>query len=80
MSVKEKNVKKAVQKKGSFKEMTDVELVKNLTDFKKELQDIRFKTITAGFANVSRFKNLKRNIARILTIQKQRQVKGIESK
>ena len=80
MAVKEKITKKTGQKKGAFQQMTDKELAVNLADFKKELQETRFKTITSGFTNVSRFKILKRNIARILTIQKLRSKQAVESK
>ena len=75
MAVKEKNVKKGVQKKRLFHEMTDKELESNLLDFKKELQEVRFNTVTSGYSNVSRFKTIKRNIARVLTVQKIRELK-----
>ena len=74
MATKEKSAKKTTQKKSSFHEMTDAELDKNLLEYKKELQESRFTLATSGFPNVSKFKTLKRGIARVLTIKKAREM------
>ncbi|MDH5716339.1 MAG: 50S ribosomal protein L29 [Spirochaetia bacterium] len=74
MAIKGKT-KGELKKSSSFHEMTDKELEKILVDSKKELQEARFKTATSGFTNFSKFKSLKKNIARILTVQRLRLIK-----
>lgn len=64
-------------KKVSVRSLSDAELQKLYIDYKKELQEIRFSIVTASYNNVSRVKHLKRGVARILTILKEREL-GIE--
>ncbi len=52
--------------------MNESELMKLYNESKKELQEIRFSIATSSYNNVSRVKHLKKNIARILTVQNER--------
>lgn len=64
--------KKKTAKKVNFAELADVELTRYHGDFRKELQEIRFSLVTASFTNNARVGILKKDIARILTVQNQR--------
>ncbi|MBS0616705.1 MAG: 50S ribosomal protein L29 [Spirochaetes bacterium] len=64
--------KKKASNKVNFSELTDAELNRHHTDFRKELQEIRFSMVTASYPNNARVGLLKRDIARILTVQNQR--------
>ena len=68
--------KKKGTKKISFSELSDKELQKMYSDNKKELQDLRFKTVTAAVRNVKKIRQLKRDIARILTALRQKEIAG----
>jgi large subunit ribosomal protein L29 len=52
--------------------MNESELLKMYNESKKELQEIRFSIATSSYNKVSRVKHLKKNIARILTVQNER--------
>lgn len=60
--------KKKATKKVDFTQLTDAELAKHQSDFRKELQEIRFSQVTASFTNNARVGSLKKDIARILTV------------
>ncbi len=68
-----KSTKKAA-KKVSFAEMGNEELNSMMRDFKKELQEIRFQFVTASVQNTARVSHLKKDIARIKTVLRQRQL------
>lgn len=55
--------------KGKFDEMGIEELNRILKESKEELRKERFKAVTSKLDNPQRIKQLKRNIARILTLQ-----------
>lgn len=55
------------KKKQNLKEEKTTELEKTLKTFREEERNIRFKTEGARSKNVKELKNLKKNIARILT-------------
>lgn len=55
-----------------IKTKTDTELKFELANMKKELFDLRFKARTAGSANPSRMRVLRRSIARIHTVRRER--------
>ncbi|MCL2704413.1 MAG: 50S ribosomal protein L29 [Defluviitaleaceae bacterium] len=55
-------------------EKTQEELETALVDAKKELFNLRFQNATNQLDNTSRIKEVRKNIARIKTIQTQRQM------
>ncbi len=55
--------------KGKFEELSMADLDKALQDNKVELRKERFKTVTSKVDNPMKFKELRRNIARILTLK-----------
>ena len=64
--------KKKAAKKVNFTELSDAELTRYHGDFRKELQEIRFSLVTSSYTNNARIGTLKKDIARILTVQNQR--------
>ncbi len=54
----------------------DKELRYDLKNLKKELFDLRFQSASENLSNTARFKQIKKDIARILTIMWERE-KGI---
>ena len=60
----------------NFKEIRDKsndELLKTLDEFKKELFDLRFQRATGSIDNPMRIRELRKSIARILTVLKERE-------
>ena len=55
-----------------IKSKTDSELTYELGKIKRELFDLRFKARTAGSADTSRIRVLRRAIARVHTVQAER--------
>ena len=53
-------------------ELDDDQLVQRLADTRKELFNIRFQSATGALENTTRLKLARREIARILTIQNER--------
>jgi len=56
------------------REMTDMELDKKLSDTKEELFNLRFQLVTGQLDNYMRLKEVRRNIARIKTIMREREL------
>ena len=52
--------------------LSDEDLVKKLTESRKELFDLRFQSATGALENSARLRAAKREIARILTVQFER--------
>lgn len=71
--------KKKAGKKVNFAELSDAELSRYYQDFKKELQEIRFSMVTSSYPNNSRIGALKKDIARILTVQNQRKSRAVKA-
>ncbi len=63
-----------ILKASELRKLTDEELKKQLEDLKKELFNLRFQHHTAILENPSRIKHVKRNIARIYTILREREL------
>ena len=57
------------------KDKTSEELKKTLEEYKVELFDLRFARATGSIDNPMRIRELKKSIARILTVLKERDVK-----
>jgi large subunit ribosomal protein L29 len=58
--------------------MTDEELEQKLTDTRHELFNLRFQSATGALENPARIKLAKREIARILTVVRERE-RGLRS-
>ena len=56
-----------------LRELTDDELDHRLTESRQELFNLRFQSVTGALENSARLKLTKRKIARILTVQTERQ-------
>ena len=56
-----------------IRELTDEELAQRLTDTRQELFNLRFQAATGALENTARLGLAKREIARILTVQNERQ-------
>ena len=52
--------------------MTDEELDEKLTETQKELFELRFQYATGGLENHPRLRHVKRDVARILTLRRER--------
>lgn len=65
--------------KGKLEELSKDELVRSLRDSKEELRKERFKAVTSKVDNPKKVKELKKNIARILTLTKEYEL-GIRKK
>jgi large subunit ribosomal protein L29 len=55
--------------------MTDDELERTLGERRKELFDLRFQSATGALENSARLRHAKREIARILTVRHERELK-----
>lgn len=60
-----------------IREMSIDELESKLEEYKKEVFNLRFQLATAQLSNTQRIKDVKRNIARILTIIKEKQMENV---
>ena len=55
-----------------LRDLTDDELTKKLADTRQELFNLRFQAATGALENTTRLKLVKREIARLLTVQHDR--------
>ncbi|HLM34713.1 MAG TPA: 50S ribosomal protein L29 [Gaiellaceae bacterium] len=58
-----------------MRDLTNDELADKLADTRQELFNLRFQSVTGALENTTRLKLAKREIARILTVQHERNVK-----
>lgn len=58
-----------------FKELTSDELQNKLTSLKEELFNLRFQVATGQLDNPMRIRDVRKNIARILTVMRENQLK-----
>ncbi len=63
------------KKKENYKEMADDELNKKLEELVKGLFNLRFRKVTDVVENPAQFKKDRRNIARIKTVLRERELK-----
>ena len=63
-----------------IKEMSSEELEKEADELKSELFKLRFSLATNGLENPMKIKEVKRDIARIKTVLKQREIENKEGK
>jgi len=57
-----------------LRELTDQELVKKMNDAKDELFRLRFQLATGQLDNPMRIKEVRRNIARVKTVIREREI------
>ena len=62
-----------MQTSKELRELDDAKLNEKLTESRHELFGMRFKHATAQLENTTQLSNVKKTIARILTIQRERQ-------
>ena len=58
----------------SFREMNEHELKDRYSELTRELFNLRFQTATAQLSSPARFRTVKRDIARLKTIAKERKI------
>ncbi len=63
-------------KANKYFDMTDTELDQQLAELKSELFNLRFQLATGQLQNPMMIRETKRNIARVKTIQRDRQIKA----
>ena len=56
------------------RDLDDRDLEKRLSDLKEELFNLRFQMTTGQLDNVMRLRDVKRSIARVKTVQRQREI------
>ena len=59
-----------------MREMTEVELNAELDNMKKELFNLRFQHVTGQLENPVKMRELKRNIARVKTILREKELQA----
>jgi large subunit ribosomal protein L29 len=57
-----------------LRELPDDELRQELADHKEELFNLRFQVVTGQLDNPRRIKQVKREIARVLTVMREREI------
>jgi len=61
-----------------LREMSEDEMSAKLHDAKEEMFNLRIQRTLGNLQNPARFKQLRKDIARILTIIQERKVKGVQ--
>ncbi len=62
-----------------MREMTDVELNAELEKMKKELFNLRFQHVTGQLENPVKMREVKRNIARVKTIIREKELEKVRA-
>ncbi len=57
-----------------LRELPDAELLERLDENKQELFNLRFQSVTGQLDDTTRVKKVKRDIARILTVLREREI------
>ncbi len=66
-------------KANQLREMSQDELNQNLADLKSELFNLRFQLATGQLENPMRIREVKKDIARVKTILRERELKALEA-
>ena len=66
-------------KASELRELSDSELQERLVEHKEELFNLRFQIVTGQLDNASRIGQVKRDIARLHTIIRQREIAAVQS-
>jgi large subunit ribosomal protein L29 len=59
-----------------LRDLTDVELEEKMAETRQELFNLRFQSATGALEDSARLRMAKRDIARILTVQSEREANG----
>ena len=62
-----------------MREMTDIELTTELEKMKKELFNLRFQHVTGQLENPVKMREVKRNIARVKTIIREKELERVQA-
>ena len=62
-----------------MREMTEVELTAELEKMKKELFNLRFQHVTGQLENPVKRREVKRNIARVKTIMREKELEKVQA-
>lgn len=62
-----------------IRELTEDELEEKLEELKRKLFNLRFQKSTGELDNTSEIKTTKKDIARVKTVRRERELKGVES-
>lgn len=65
-------------KSAELRALSDEELATKLVENRSELFNLRFQVATAQLANVARIRTLKREVARISTLIRERELGAVE--
>jgi large subunit ribosomal protein L29 len=57
-----------------LRELSDAELVEKYDEFKEELFNLRFQNVTGQLDNPTRLKQVRHQIARVMTVQREREL------
>ena len=67
------------KKKAPVVDATDAELLSRLAEYREELFNLRFQLVTGQLENSSRVKLIKKDIARVLTELREREIAAAEA-
>jgi large subunit ribosomal protein L29 len=62
-----------------LRDMTQEELQKELNELKSELFKLRFQLVTNQLENPMKLRDVKKNIARVKTVIREREIKGAQA-
>jgi large subunit ribosomal protein L29 len=66
-------------KVSEMRELSQEELQKELSELKSELFKLRFQLVTNQLENPMKLKDVKKSIARIKTVIREREIKGVQA-
>ena len=66
-------------KASEIRDKTHEELQKELSELKSELFNLRFQLVTNQLENPMKLKDVKQSIARVKTVIREREIKGIQA-
>lgn len=64
-------------KANELRELSDAELVEQIDEHKEELFNLRFRLATGQLDNVRRLQEVRRDLARVRTIQRERELDAV---
>ncbi|CAN5154024.1 50S ribosomal protein L29 [soil metagenome] len=62
-----------------LRELSDAELVEKYDEFKEELFNLRFQNVTGQLDNPTRLKQVRHQIARVMTVQRERELNAAQA-
>jgi large subunit ribosomal protein L29 len=61
-----------------FRDASDAELIQRLADARQELFNLRFENVTGKLGNTARIGQVRRDVARIATVLREREIEAAE--